>query len=73
MKFGDKLRQYLVILCQFFGFGMIYVPSKALTEYISTGHNSIDVIRWSILALWIGIVILITGAIITQEGDKQDE
>jgi hypothetical protein len=72
MKFGDKLRQYLVNLCQFFGLGTIYVPSKAITEYIFTGNTSADVTRWSILSLTTGIVILILGAIIAEEGDRKD-
>lgn len=72
MKIGDKLRQYAANICQFFGFGMIYVPSKAMTEYIFIGNNSTSILRWSILSLTMSIVILILGAIIVKEGDKNE-
>jgi hypothetical protein len=72
MKFGDKLRQYLVNLFQFFGLGMIYVPSKTLTEFIFNDTVNLSTMVWSGISLVVSFCFLITGGIIAKEGDNNE-
>lgn len=70
MRIGDKLRQYLINLCQIFGYSLMYVPSKAMTEYIFGGTNSLSIIIWSCFSFAVSIALIIAGGIIAQGGDS---
>lgn len=69
MGIRDKLRQYLMNLCQIFGYSLMYVPSKAMTEYIFDKTINLSIVIWSCASLISSAVLIVTGAIIAKGAD----